>query len=360
MTRSASAVIRRLLPVVLVFVLLSGCASFRVAAGNVAIELPPVTIVGDPSGRRSDIYDAYDLFDRADKAFIAAAWPQAETLYRLLLEKYPDSEIAPLARYNLGLVGERTRQWEEALRAYDGYGDDPGKGIRVEEVRLRKAVCLSRLGRYEPAQRQLEMIMHQFGVPPLEYNEARGRLGIAYFRAGDEILAEHHLRPALAVYERNAERGVVHARAAYAEGYFVLGELDFARYRSIELTGDENALARSLGEKADAFVAARNYYTLAIRTYEPEWVVASLYRIGLGYELFYEAVLAAPLPAGLTAVEQKEYRQKLGDKLQPVLNKALQAYRRNLELAGDLHVENEFVEQTRKRYATLSQNAQHD
>ena len=360
MTRSASAVIWRLLPAMILLFILSGCASFRVGMGNAAIELPPVTIIGDPTGRRSDIYDAYDLFDRADKAFVLADWPRAEKLYQLLLAKYPTGEVTPLGRYNLGLVYERTQQWEKALRTYNGFGDNPGKGLRIEEVRLRKAVCLSRLGRYEPAQQQLEMILRQFGVPPLEYNEARARLGIAYFRVGDEILAEHHLRPALDVYERNAARGVMHARAAYAEGYFALGEIDFARFRAIELVGDENALARALGEKADAFVAARNYYTLAIRTYEPEWVVASLFRVGLGYELFYEAVLAAPLPGDLTAGEQKEYRQKLREKLQPVLNKALQAYRRNLELAGDFHVETQFVEQTRKRYATLSRNAQQD
>jgi len=138
----------------------------------------------------------------------------------------------------------------------------------------------------------------------------------------------------------------------------VLGEIHFARFRGIELSGNEESMARDLGEKADAFVAARNCYTLAIRTYEPEWVVASLFRIGLGYELFYEAVLATPIPEGLTAAEQTEYRRKLREKLQPVLKKALQAYRRNLELAGDMKVDSEYVRETRERYATLSKNAQ--
>jgi len=354
-TRSA---IRRLLPVLLLLALPAGCASFRASGGNTAIELPPVTIVGDPAGRRGDIYDAYDLFDRGDKAFVAADWPLAEKVYRLRLEKYPASEVAPPARYNLGLVYERTQRWADALSVYEGFGDDLGKDVRREEVRMRQAVCLARLARHREAQQRLEAILHQFGVPPLEYNEARARLGIAYYHGGDEILAEHHLRAALETFEHNAERGVVHARSAYAEGYFVLGEIAFARFRGVELSGDEEALARGLGEKADAFVAARGYYTLAIRTYEPEWVVASLFRIGLGYELFYEAVLAAPLPAGLTVAEQTEYRRKLREKLQPVLNKALQAYRRNLELAGDLKVESEYVRQTRERYATLSQNAQ--
>jgi len=350
--------IRRLLPVALLLALLTGCASFRASGGNTSIELPPVTIVGDPTGRHSDIYDAYDLFERGDKAFVVADWPLAEKIYRLLLDKYPDSDVAPLARYNLGLVYERTQRWTDALRVYEGFGDDLGKDIRLEEVRMRKAVCLARLARHREAQQQLEAILHQFGVPPLEFNEARARLGIAYYHDGDEILAEHHLRAALEIYERNAERGVVHARAAYAEGYFVLGEIHFARFRGIELSGNEESMARDLGEKADAFVAARNCYTLAIRTYEPEWVVASLFRIGLGYELFYEAVLATPIPEGLTAAEQTEYRRKLREKLQPVLKKALQAYRRNLELAGDMKVDSEYVRETRERYATLSKNAQ--
>lgn len=354
MSRAETPAHRLILCAVLILVL-AGCASVDVGAH---LTLPPTTIIGDPTGHKSDAYDAYELFDRAEKAFIATDWPRAQALYEKILDHYPDVEIVPLARYNLGLVHERRSDYVAALRVYAAFPLSPGRGVRLEEVRLRRGVCFARLGRHAEAEAEFKKILDQFGVLPMEYNEARARLGIAAFRNGNAILAEHYLRPALAEYETNAARGVHHARAAYAEGYFVLGEIRFGRFREVALTGDEVALTHLLREKAEYLVAAREYYTLALRTYEAEWMVAALYRIGQAYELFYDAVLAAPEPVALTDDQREAYRAKLATKLRPVLAKALQAYRRNLRLAGDLEQTGRWVERTRERYAALSRRAQ--
>ncbi|MDP8223240.1 MAG: tetratricopeptide repeat protein [Candidatus Lernaella stagnicola] len=341
--------------VLAVWLLAAGCGSTSVGARLV---LPPTTIVGDPHGLRGDIYDAYELFDRGEEAFVQAQWPRAQVLYERLLREYPQSDIAPMARYNLALVNERQGNWGDALAVYEGFGMPPGKGVRLEEVRLRKGICLSRLKRWDEAQAVFESVLRQFGVPPLEYNEARVRLGIAAFHNEREVLAEHYLSQALAQYEINAERGVAYARAAFGQGYFVMGEIYFRRFEQVELAGDTAMLSRSLREKAEAFVIAREHYTRAIRTYEPGVVVSSLFRIGMGYELFYRTVLAAPDPAELTANERRAYRDKLAEKLKPLLDKALAAYRRNLDLAQQMNVSGSWVEQTQKRYRDLSDFAQ--
>ena len=338
--------------------LLPACASIGIRTDNVQMQLPPVLIEGDPNGLRGEIYDAYDLFDRADRAFVRSEWETAEKLYLRLLEKFPDSDVAPLARYNLGLVYENNDRWADALAVYNGFPVPPGRGVRLEEVRLRRGICLTRLERYTDARTQFELILNQFGVPPLEFNQARACAGIAAFYENDVVLAEHYLRQALATYEENAERGVLHAKATYAEGYFVMGEIYFARFEQVELAGQGTVLERSLREKAELFITARELYTLAIRTYERKWIVASLFRIGMGYELFWRALSNASPPADLTEAERGEYRRKLEAKIKPVLTKALQAYRRNLQLAADFHVDNRWVEQTRRRYDELARLAQ--
>jgi outer membrane protein assembly factor BamD (BamD/ComL family) len=336
---------------------LAGCASTQIAAHLV---LPPTTIIGDPTGRRGDVYDAYELFDRGDKAFVRADWAGAAKNYQKILAEYPDSEVVPLARYNLGLVFEQQKQWDEALQVYAGFPQPPGKGVRAEEVRLRRGICLLRLGRAADAQAEFKAVLNQFGVPPLEANEARVRLGLAAFYAGDEVLAEHYINLAAPEYERHVARGVTYARAAFAEGYFVLGEIYFRRFEQVALAGDENVLTQNLRDKAAAFVAAREYYTSAVRTYEPTWMTAALFRVGEGFELFYRAVMAVPDPADLAPEERPAYRRALADKMQPVLDKALTAYRRNLELAAHLQVDNDWVAQTRARYAELSRKAQEE
>lgn len=345
---------RTLLVVLLAFLpTLSGCATTIIETGNVRVQVPPITIVGDPDGRRGDAYDSYELFDRADRAFIAGQWAEAERLYVKLLVEYPNSDIAAMARYNLGLALEQTGRWQHALDVYEEFPNPPGLGVRLFEVRMRQGICLLRLGCYDDARERFAAVVNQLGVPPLEHNEARTRLGIAYFYQGDEILARHYLEPALAAAQRNERRGIVHGREAYAEGYFVLGEIGFCLFREIEVTGEGRALAASFHAKADALVAAREYYVRSVRMYAPEWMVASLYRVGQAYELFYRAVLAVPDPEGLTVAEREEYRRQVKAKLQPVIDKARRAYRRNLELAAELHVDNEWVEKTRERYMRL-------
>lgn len=328
-----------------------GCASTQIGA---TLLLPPTTIVGDPTGRRRDIYDAHELFDRGDKAYVDAQWELAALNYEKILTEYADSEVAPLARYNLGLVNEQTGHWEKALAVYKSFPYPPGHGVLIEEVRLRSGVCLIKLERHLEAQKEFEGILNQFGVTPLIFNEARARLGIAAFYAGDEVLAEHHLRMALPEYERNLQRGIVHARVAYAEGYFVLGEIYFRRFQEAAIDGDNANLARSLQEKAERLIAARDYYTLAVRTYEPLWITASLYRIGMGFEEFYKAIMAVPEPSDTPAAERQAYRDQLARKLWPILDKALTAYRRNLQLAADLEQDNQWVRLTRERYEQLS------
>ena len=328
-----------------------GCASTRIGA---TLVLPPTTIVGDPTGRNRDIYDAYELFDRGDKAYVGAEWDKAALNYNKILKEYADSEVAPLARYNLGLVDEQTGQWDKALRVYREFPNPPGHGVLIEEVRMRAGVCLVKLERYAEAEKEFESILGQFGVSPLIFNEARARLGIAAYYAGDEVLAEHHLEMALPENDRNLQRGIVHARAAYAEGYFIMGEIYYRRFAAVALSGEEAALAQDLREKAEYLIAARDYYTQAVRTYEPLWITAALYKIGLGFEEFYRAVLAIPDPREMPESERAGYREKLEKKLYPVLDKALTAYRRNLQLAADLGQNNQWVQLTREHYEQLS------
>jgi tetratricopeptide (TPR) repeat protein len=225
---------------------------------------------------------------------------------------------------------------------------------------MRRGICLTRLGRHAEAQQEFGKILTQYGVPPLEFNEARARLGAAAFYAGDEIAAEHYLNLALSEFELNAKRGVVWARAAFAEAYFVLGEIQFRRFQAVELNGAPPTLNAALHEKAAAFLAARELYTKTVRTMEPAWVTAAMFRVGEGYELFYRAVMAVPDPADLKPEEHPAYRRALAEKLKPALDKALLAYRRNLEIAVDLRVENDWTRQTRERYAALSRLAQED
>ncbi len=320
---------------------------------NVHIQPPPITIVGNPRADQAAYYDAYDLFERGDRAFAAGQWDNARDIYTKLLTEYPAAEIAPMARYNLGLVLENRQQWEEALAVYQAFASPPGHGVRTEEVRMRRGICLMRLQRYGEARTEFESILAQFAVPPLEANEARARLGIAYYRMHDEIMAEHHLRPALETYQQNSARGLLQYRDAFAEGYFVRGEIAFRRFQQITIEGSDSQVADSLHEKIEALIIARGHYENAIRTYVPEWIVAALFRVGQAYELMYDALLAAPEPRDLTPEEQAEYRQKLRAKTRPVLNKALTAYRRNLELAGELNVTGEWVAQTQERYQAL-------
>jgi hypothetical protein len=95
------------------------------------------------------------------------------------------------------------------------------------------------------------------------------------------------------------------------------------------------------------FVAAGNYRTADV-------ITASNFFIGRALELFKEDILSSPVPPGLGPGEQEEYDLLLQEMAFPFEEKALGAYRVNIQRSVTLEMLDPWIEQTYERMAELA------
>jgi hypothetical protein len=95
------------------------------------------------------------------------------------------------------------------------------------------------------------------------------------------------------------------------------------------------------------FVAAGNYRTADV-------ITAANFFIGRALELFKEDILTSPVPPGLGSDEEEEYDLLLQEMAFPFEEKALDAYRVNIQRSVTLEMLDPWIEKTYERMAELA------
>jgi TolA-binding protein len=126
------------------------------------------------SSRTSADPTAADLFRAGNAARHAADFPRAKRLYSELIEKYPSSEEASVARVSLGKLllakGDPTAAEHEFRQYLKG-----GRGQLAEEALVSRAQSLRKLGRAEAERQTWQRLLAEY--PDTVYSaEARARL----------------------------------------------------------------------------------------------------------------------------------------------------------------------------------------
>lgn len=135
--------------------------------------------------------------------------------------------------------------------------------------------------------------------------------------------------------------------------YFYRAEFIKTRHDSIKFRGTDKEMEEQVTKKAELLYDAKKLYIRAIRTHQPLWMSASLYRIGEMYEEFYNAVMNAPIPP-MKLEEKREYMQMLEEKVSLVKEKAIWLYRKNLKLAEQLGIDNEWIDKSKEALNRLT------
>ena len=78
----------------------------------------------------------------------------------------------------------------------------------------------------------------------------------------------------------------------------------------------------------------------------PDGTLAAGYRIGQVYEDFYADLHAAEVPADLDDEARQVYFTELKRHVAPLLRKAIEVYRKNLEMGRRVHADNEWMEKS--------------
>ncbi len=326
---------------------------------NQSMNFPDMHIEVDPKGELpAKFWDSYSLFNQANRLFDENQFEKARKIFEQLASQYPQDKLAPMAIFNSALCYEETGRFDQALALFNRLQTQYPDAIDPIKMSFRFAFCFENLKRWQDAIAVLSTIPKHPDVTTVQSIQAEARIAIATFYSGREDEAKPLLRKSLTRYEDLRDRRITVDNYFYAWTCFTLGEYYFHRYKAVKLVGDMTELAVSLETKGTLFILSRAQYLKAIKTYDAEYLFASMHRIGQGYEHFYLAVLNAPLPEDLESGEEKDYTQALKERMAPVLRKSMAAYRRNVEMGIKLRIESPWIDRSKQRLKHLENQQQ--
>jgi TolA-binding protein len=183
--------------------------------------------------------------------------------------------------------------------------------------------------------------------------EAATRLALVSLERGDGASADRSLEQALG-FAKKAGSALAGGRYYAAQARFLQGDRVLAEFERIEIKGERRTLQKRLQQKSELLRKAASIYGEVVEFQVAEWVTAALYKIGQSYELFAEALRAAPVPDGLDEAQEQAYRDQLASFVVPIEERALEAYEGGYQRAVELRVFNRWTQKLREGLTRLN------
>jgi len=227
------------------------------------------------------------------------------------VDLFPHSEEAAKVYYSLGLLYEKMGRHKQAAEVFDGYSRDYFRDNmdRAIAAHMKRAEMLMKRKKWREAEKEMHTVVSL------------------------------HRK-----YKRR-HKDLVEAAEAAAHAKFILGESFYKDYIKFRITTTkQKRLKRQLKEKSKLLKRVVDIYTDIAKLKQPEWAIASLYKLGRAYENYAETFYKAPLPKGLTPEQRDMYTQMLREKGQPWEDKAVAHFEAAVKKGSELGFYSRFTQ----------------
>ncbi len=290
----------------------------------------------------------------AEKSF---DFDKAISIYQTLVDKYPQSAKRADALYNEAHALERLQRYREAQRAYARYAELFPDKEDAPTMLYTGALVAERSKDWKQEIQDLSDFVRRFNRNVKQSErvvQAYLKIGSAFKQLGNDSSARQSFQEAVSEFDRRKlQPSDALGAAAAAEAKFNLAEQELQGYDRIriEAHGRGSAFDRSLkaaltkkAEEREKVLA--QYRDVAVKYKRPDWIVASLYRVGYIDERFSAALTEAPVPAELKRLGDEyvaQYQDTLSQASIPIDERAMDAYRKAIETARELRIANEWT-----------------
>ncbi len=254
------------------------------------------------------------------------------------------------ALYDAGVLREGLGQYARAESDRLTFVEVWPKAPEAAKVFLSVADLYRRQNAHGKEQRQLAEYQERFARDPDDWLAAQGRIAAAHARSNDGAGERRAYEAALAYYgaHRSAvgERGMpVVAQAQYLalepsfQGY---DKIDFAVPGRLSPQRQVKWLKGQLEVKTRRLLELQKAYTAVVNTKQAEPAVCALYKIGLSYKRFAQALREAPVPSEIRRDKAlaDEYRSQLAQLADPPEKKSVEALEYAMTKSRELGVSN--------------------
>ena len=192
-------------------------------------------------------------------------------------------------------------------------------------------------------------------ITEVERLEAHALRGLARQELGDLALAERDYLEALKLHRRHLDPSSLVGNPSVSMAQYQIGEIYRELFAAIHFRLPVDRMMRDLEDKSNLFLKAQNAYLRAVRLHHPEYAVKAGYRLGALYEVFYDDMMSAEVPAELDQEEVDVYYEELRKKVRPLVVRAIDIYERNLQLGRRMGEGGEWVRKTEASLARLQE-----
>lgn len=340
------------------------------------------------------LYNAAIAFENADLLDYALS------MHDYLIQFRPDSELVPDTLYELGRTYHRMAMYRTAAGYYEQYVETAPDGDDVRDALINASQFRTGLGDYQQAIADLREFKRLSDEDDAEQRasiaEADFQIARTWEMAGDERqaisayeafiddhgevlpgraleahghIAELYVARELPVRAREWRQRALDfwaatdptvraefsmaAREAAAEAQFLMGEEIFERFEDVPLRGTEAEVQAGLAEKIRIGSEAAQVYQQVFEYGPPGWAIAAFTRLGQLYHVFYEQVIDAPIPQGLTSTQLEVYQEQLETTAAAQKDEAITRYARAIEIARETGYFSEFSNRAAELYGEL-------
>lgn len=284
--------------------------------------------------------------DQARETRLAGDYSGAASLLDALHPLIEPGEEGPW-QLERGLAAELSWQPELAEAYYRAAITEGGNaGL---EARYHLVVILDDMGRYDEARTELAWLKKSPALDPSFRPILDVQAGVIDLHTGFEPRGTRVIRKSLA---RVAE---VHPHPwMEGRGRFALLDAWSDTADALGFDGGESRQKRNLTQRAQLLKAVESELFATIQTDEPEWIVASLLRVGRAYADLADDLAQAEPPARLSESEAAVFRSLVVKRAEAPRTKAYNCYDHGVSFALRVGFENPTVVELRSARDALA------
>ncbi len=249
------------------------------------------------------------------------------------VEKYPKDPRSKDALYNASIYRQGVGQIKQAIEDREKYIKEYGQSKDAVDIAYSIPTAWEEAGKEDEAidaylafaqqwrkKEPAKSLVAQYKAVRLLEDE-RGRKNKKRFER-----EKNNLRGYAKAYQRSGKPAT---DAAEPLGYLAFEDADqvFERFQGLQIAPPDNVkkFQKTLQDKRKSSEGVYEAYTKVVKLGDPEWAVASLYRIGMTHQHLVDAITAVPAPKGLTDEQSQLFADKLAEQTLPIEEKAADA-----------------------------------
>lgn len=291
-----------------------------------------------------------DLFKQANEAAKSGATGQAMSIYRRIVNEFPESQFAPVSLFNIAAI-------------YDGQGDLPNTIATLRELvkaypqsresidgHLYIAALQADHSEFAAANTTLDEALARPNLTFADRVEADARKGYVLIELHKYDEADTALQAAQAQW-----RSANHIDDPYyiAMASYYRGELAHRRFLDAPVRLPDDQEIADLEAKRVLAVQAYDSWKDALSYRQAYWATASGYQMSQIFVELWEATVKAPYPRKIDEATRAKYVTDVHERVREHLEKALEGHRMNVELAKAYGVDTEWSKASETRAAQV-------